>query len=412
MPFLTSSRPPLSARRALLALVVCASTVSAARAEAPPKKVSLCENLGAPEQLLATARYDARKGCYVSSLKDGREVELTLDHDLQSQLESLLASFGVPYGAVVATDPRTGRVLAVAERQMQKPVHGLAFKADYPAASVFKLVTGAALLEAGITPDDEACFHGGMHRLEARNLKDDPRRDSRCASLSLAMGKSLNVVFGKMAEKTLAPEALRAVAGRFFFNQPLPMFPPAQTVADAFVSPATIPDDWLGFGQTAAGFGKVYLSPLHGAVLAGTIGNGGIAVEPRIVSDVVKDGVRESAPSPHVHRIVSEATAATLTQMMKRTVMEGTARKSFRVGRRWALGDIQVAGKTGSLADKQPFKDYTWFVGFAPAHDPEIALSVVVVNGMKWKVKAPYVAREAFRIHFQHERDRRSRASR
>ena len=60
-----------------------------------------------------------------------------------------------------------------------------------------------------------------------------------------------------------------------------------------------------------------------------------------------------------------------------------------------------MAGKTGSLSThtRGPFKDYSWFVGFAPADDPQIAVAAVVVNGLKWTIHAPYVAREAFRSY-------------
>jgi cell division protein FtsI/penicillin-binding protein 2 len=86
--------------------------------------------------------------------------------------------------------------------------------------------------------------------------------------------------------------------------------------------------------------------------------------------------------------------------MMKNTVTSGTATSSFRERGRRVLGDIEVAGKTGSLSNHQkPFKDYSWFVGFAPADDPQIAVAAVVVNGLKWTIHAPYVAREAFRSY-------------
>ena len=85
--------------------------------------------------------------------------------------------------------------------------------------------------------------------------------------------------------------------------------------------------------------------------------------------------------------------------MMKLTVSEGTARSSFRERQGWALGDIEVAGKTGSLDDRKPFKDYSWFVGFAPADNPKIAVAAVVVNGLKWRMHAPFVAREALKAY-------------
>ncbi len=87
--------------------------------------------------------------------------------------------------------------------------------------------------------------------------------------------------------------------------------------------------------------------------------------------------------------------------MMKLTVSSGTATSYFRERHRNILGDIEVAGKTGSLSThhKGPFKDYSWFVGFAPADDPKIAVAAVVVNGLKWRVHAPFIAREALKAY-------------
>lgn len=420
-PHLRRLAPVPAALLAALALVGPAAPAEAARRDGAEANVaagvadSLLDDLGEIPALMAGARWNARRGTYVSTLKDGREAELTLDHELQTQTEELLANYKVPYAAVVALDPRDGRILAMAESADKVGNQGSQTKAIFPAASVFKIVTGAALLESGISPETEVCFHGGMHSIDRRQLQDDPRRDRVCATLGTAMAKSLNVVFGKLASRRLNADVLRAMAGRFFFNQPLPIFPSSSSVGDALVSRAVIPEDALGFGRTAAGFGQVYLSPLHGAMLAAAVGNRGLAVEPHLVEAVVRGGVRASPPPAHEQRIVSEATSALLTRMMERTVSEGTARKAFR-GRRGksALGAIVVAGKTGSLADHPPlpFKDYSWFVGFAPAEDPKVAVAAVVVNGPKWKVKAPFLAREALRSFFDADLAKLRHASR
>jgi len=370
----------------------------------------LLRNSGELASLLSGSRWNAVRGAYTSRMTDGREAQLTLDRELQNDVSSELSRYSMPYASVVALDPRDGRVLTVAETG-EEPA-GTAMRAIFPAASVFKIVTGAALLEAGIAPESEACFHGGSHSIERQHLVDDPRRDHRCESLSTAMGKSINLVFGKLATKSLAPETLQATAERFFFNRPLPMLP-APPDSRGFVSPATIPGDELGFGRTAAGFGKVYLSPMHGALLAATVGNRGLAVEPRLVDAFFENGRRVAPPAQREQRVVSETTASLLTGMMQRTVSEGTARKAFRKGNPGALADIAVAGKTGSLSDHPPlpFKDYSWFVGFAPAEKPRIAVAVVVVNGHRWQVKASALARATFQSFFGAEQARSRRAS-
>src|SRR5256714_2858541 len=113
---------------------------------------------------------------------------------------------------MVAIDPKPGKVLAMAEYDKEGNSAGLAPRSLYPAASVFKIITGAALLEAGISPDLETCYHGGVHGIVGKLLKDRPRVDRRCLSLSMALAKSANVVFGKLAVKHLDGSLLRKEA--------------------------------------------------------------------------------------------------------------------------------------------------------------------------------------------------------
>lgn len=407
------SRRGSAAGRSLAAPLLCAAlfatlVVPAASAEEPAAKApwtgTLARDLDDLRVLLKKARYDRERRAYVAPVRGGREAELTLDAELQEPMRKLVSGFRAPYLALVALEPATGRILAVAEHGTGKYEVGHALDAAYPAASVFKVVTGAALLEAGIPPDEEVCYHGGKRRLEKSNLRDDPRRDTDCAALDVAMGRSLNVVFAKLAARALTVESLHAMAGRFLFNQPLPVYPPPREIARALVSPARIPDDELAFSRTAAGFGDVYLSPLHGALLAAAVGNRGLAAEPHLVSSVGRDGRWEQPERAPSRRLVSPETAEALTRMLELTVTEGTARAAFLERNRRVLGDVRVAGKTGSLADHNPFRDYSWFVGFAPADEPEIAVAALVVNGERWVVKAPYLAREAMRTFLRGKR--------
>lgn len=362
-----------------------------------PSAEQLLDGVGRIEALLASATYDEEKDVYLAPLGDNAQAELTLDGRLQKSMERLLRNYNVPYGAVVALDPRNGHILAMAEHSEKDSSVGLATRALYPAASVFKIVTGAALLEAGVGADTKVCYHGGLRSLQLKHLTDDPKRDHACATLSRAMGRSINVVIAKLANRNLSADDLRSTAGRFLFNQPLPVKPAPPSVGEALISPAPIPEDELDFGRTAAGFGSVFLSPLHGALMVGAIGNSGVAIEPGLVRAVYENNIRSTPEAPRMHRIVTEENAIILTDMLEKTVSEGTAKNAFRERGRWVLGNVSVAGKTGSLADKAPYKDYSWFVGFAPADAPRIAVAVVIVNGLKWRIKSSYVAREAIR---------------
>jgi cell division protein FtsI/penicillin-binding protein 2 len=334
-------------------------------------------------------RYDAGSGRWVAPLGAGRAT-LTLDARLQERLERSLESYRVPWGATVLLEPKTGRVLALAEHSRAEPGRkGFALAAVAPAASVFKIVTAAALLEKGAV-DGEVCWHGGKRRLDPKLLRDDPRRDRRCSSLTSAFGHSTNVVFAKLADRDLDPATLRSMADRFQFNAPIEFARPVET------STARIPEDPFAAANTAAGFGAVKLSPLHGAVLAAIVANGGVYVPPALVEDA--SGAPLPLPGAPV-RVVDAQVAAKLAEMMRETVAAGTARKAFRRPGS-PLRGIAVAGKTGSLADRSPFRDYSWFVGYAPAEDPQIAVATLIVNDRLWHARASQVAKEALEAYF------------
>ncbi len=339
---------------------------------------------------LGETHLDPALGRFVAPLGAGRAI-LTLDPRLQARLERSLAGYRVPWGATVLLEAGSGRVLALAEHSAAEPERrGLALAALAPAASIFKIVTAAALLERGVRPQDEVCYHGGRRRLAPGLLADDPRRDRRCLSLTTAFGHSANVVFAKLADRGLDAEGLRGVAERFLFNAEIAFPSPVEASA------ARIPDDPFGLANTAAGFGQVTLSPLHAALLASVVANGGLLVPPVLVDDA------EGAPVPlpaSPRRVIDEAVAADLGAMMRTTVTSGTARRAFRrpAG---SLRGVEVAGKTGSLADQKPYRDYSWFVGFAPADRPEVVVATVVVNERLWHARAPTVAKEALEAFF------------
>ncbi|HEX9290781.1 MAG TPA: penicillin-binding transpeptidase domain-containing protein [Anaeromyxobacteraceae bacterium] len=343
--------------------------------------------------MLGAMALDAKTGRYVAPYGSGQAV-LSISPRIQKGLEKLLADYRVPVGAAVLLEPRTGRVIALAEHVEKGPRSHVALHPIAPAASVFKIVTGAALLERGITPESEVCFHGGKHRIQKALLADDPRRDRRCLTLASALGKSANVVFAKLAGRDLSSELLRAEASRFLFDAPIPFEWPVEP------SPAPISGDPFELATTAAGFGPVRLSPLHGAIIAALVANGGSFVPPRLVEGV--DG-GAPPPGPEARQILRPEIASALARMMQTTVTEGTARKVFRrdrYARGSSLREVTVAGKTGSLAEATPYRDTSWFVGFAPVEDPQIAVAAVVVNERLWRVKASFVAHEALKAYF------------
>jgi penicillin-binding protein A len=348
---------------------------------------------------LDLTKLDDRGNVVTAPAHEGRKAELTLNPKYQRAALSLLRAGRVPEGAVVMSDIKTGKILAWASYVDEGPARDIASEATAPTASVFKIVTATALLESGLSSSTRQCYSGGEHQIRAADLVDDKRRDKWCATMTQAMGRSLNTVFARLASKHLDRDKLGAVASRLGWQQELPFDVKVAT------STLTFPEDTLGFARTAAGFWNSTLSPAQGVNLATTVANGGEMIRLSMVANV-KDEQGEIYRGPAqrqvVRRAMEESTASQITTMMENTVESGTSYRSFhdRNGRPF-LPEIRVAGKTGTLtrpAPDGPF--YTWFVGFAPSRKPEVAISVLIANHLTWRVKATNVACDMLRVYF------------
>jgi cell division protein FtsI/penicillin-binding protein 2 len=339
-----------------------------------------------------------------------RVARLTVDPGLQRGATRLMALHHVPEAAMVLIDVATGRVLTYASHLEHGDARDLCAEATAPSASVFKIVTGAALIEdAGLSPDTRQCYSGGEQKILPSDLEDDERRDRWCTTLAGAMGHSTNAVFAKLALRDLKPAVLEAMAQRLGYDEPVPFDVAVQA------STLTLPGDDLGFARTAAGFWNSTLSPLEAAWLSAIVARGGDAPRLSIVSEVVGDkgGVLYSQPEPSsVRRAMQRDTAQALTKMMEVTVAEGTSYRAFHDARGTSfLPGITVAGKTGTLTNAQDHRFYTWFTGFAPSRPlqgesakvPQVAVAVLVVNEPTWHVKANVLARELLREYFARE---------
>jgi penicillin-binding protein A len=345
-------------------------------------------------------RLDLRPQRVMAPLKDGQSAELTLDPALQRVARAQMQKYKLPESGVVVIDVKTGKLLAYASYVNQGEAFDVNVRAEAPAASVFKVITGSALVErGGLSAESEQCYHGGKSRILPDELIDDPRRDKWCATLAIAMGRSLNVVFGRLAQKHLTPEDVAQMGGAYGFGAPLPFAVPNEAPK------IEIPQEPIEFARASAGFWHTTLSPLLGASIAQTVANGGITLEPRIVAAVSKAGEeqwREQREPRVLRRAIKPETAAQVSRMMRETVANGSAFKSFHdaSGKPYIPG-VAIAGKTGTLTDYKRNRFYTWFVGFAPAEAPEVAISTLVVNTPEWQIKAPMLAREVLRAYFE-----------
>lgn len=342
------------------------------------------------------------KGTDIMTQQEEHQVTFTIDLVLQREVEKYLQRVNPPEAAFVAINPRTGEVLALVGYENGKLNNYRALEATGPAASIFKLVTAAALVEAKqVDPDTSVCFFGGKNGIKAAHLKANPNKDRTCETLVEAVGRSTNAVLAKLANQFLTRQDLHAYADRFQFNRHIPFFWPVE------ISKATVPDDRLQRANMAAGFHYSTLSPLHAALIAAAVANGGVMMTPRIVRETLgEDGQPQPAGAPAVlDRVLSPEAAKALTEMMLATTTMGTASKYFRVGSKSPLAGISVAGKTGSLSSEpgtSPRQHYSWFVGFAPADNPQIAIAALTVNPPNWVLKSGPLAKMGLEAYFRH----------
>ena len=332
---------------------------------------------------------------FTADLEGGAHAELTLDPRLQRAAEEAFATFRIPYAAAVVISVPDGRVLALAAHSSASPelgVEELALHPWAPAASVFKVVSAAALIaDGGVTPESRTCYHGGVSSIVPDNLVDIPRIDRTCATLAYGVGKSQNAIIAKLATTYLTPGKLDRMAHAFGFGEGIPFDAPVES------SQVEIPaDDRLEFARSAAGFWHSTLSPLHGALMAAAVANGGEMPVPRVVERAFST---EGRPLPiavgRPRVVMTPAVAREVGQMMELTTRMGTARHAFHDRKGRALLAVSVAGKTGTLSARtdKGYLGYSWFVGFAPADHPRIAFAVLLGNHATWHIKASYVGR-------------------
>jgi peptidoglycan glycosyltransferase len=364
--------------------IVGTLAVFAASASAAPSKRAL-----APPW---TAR---RPSAVAAPTRVVRDRGSSIDPALQATSRRLLADARPVLGGIVAIHVPTGRVLVWQEYRRPGQVGHPNSQAITPAASLFKIVTTVALFERGeVSPLTPVCISGGERSIERAHLTVPSTRDRdvSCRPFEEALGFSRNAVFAQLATERLSRRDLVEVAAQLGFNQPLSFDPPAD------MGVLEVPESDLEFARTAAGFRGSHLSVLGAAHLALLVASGGRAK--RMTFDALAAGETEPMLDP-LATPMQPSTARRLRRMLEFTVHSGTSLEAFRdADGRSYLGNIRVAGKTGTLRPNAGAPTASWFTGFAPSRAPELVVSVMLDNSPVWRRKANHVARDVFRAYF------------
>jgi peptidoglycan glycosyltransferase len=295
--------------------------------------------------------------------RPGGAVRTSIDLDIESAAVTALAG---RFGGVAVLRPRTGEVLALA---------GIAYSAPQPPGSTFKIVTLAGALDAGIVEPAQSFPVQTSATLSGVDL-ENAHGEACGGSLAASFAKSCNSVFAPLGAK-LGARRLVEAAERFGFNTP----DDVQGAPPGSIPPAGEIGDELAVGSTAIGQGRLSSTPLRMAQVAAAIANDGVLVSPTML----RGGQGRQS------RAATAKTARIMRRFMRRVVKDGT-------GSGAAIPGVAVAGKTGTaeLRDTVPDDDLApgevapdpadttdtdaWFVAFAPAGRPQVAVAVLLVG--------------------------------
>lgn len=315
-----------------------------------------------------------------SKMSRGCDLVTTLDHRLMEKAREEMQGRN---GAVVAIDPKTGEVLCLFSNPSfdpnedkltenwkdlsvdeNSPFLPRATKGMYAPGSTFKIAVAAKAIESGLrdfTVDDN-----GTVRIDGRDFSNSGSKRYGRIGLIDGFKQSSNVMFAQLGVE-LGADGLKDAAEQFMVTEPIPFDIETSSPKWAYDSMSKTELASVGIGQ-----GKLLTTPMNIALAAAAIANDGVMMKPYLVSSAVSsNGVSVYKASPEVLAdVVSADTAAEMTEYMIACVESGT-------GSNARIRGTSVAGKTGTAQNEREGKEHAWFVGFAPADDPQIVVAVI-----------------------------------
>lgn len=335
-------------------------------------------------------------------------LETSIDRDLQRFVMDLLNRSMTQHSAAVVIRPDNGQILAMASYENNGnggKGENICLRADFPAASLFKIVAAAAAVEArGMNPETPLAFRGQKYTLYKRQLQEEKGKKGKNPGTKTTLGEafsdSINPVFGKLGIHYLGNELISEYAERFLFNHAIPF--------DLFVAPSRYekPMSDYALAEVASGFNKrTLISPLHASLITASIANGGTMMEPWLVKTVRNEAgevLYEAAPSVLASPI-NKKTASKMMVLMEGTVVEGTAKKAFQpLQRKRELRDVDLGAKTGTINGATDHYKYEWLTAFALPSDGDggLCITVMTAHGERIGVRSKDIVRLIINRHY------------
>ena len=324
----------------------------------------------------------------ITPVRPGERLILSIDESIQFYVEQELQKINALYhpkqAVILVMNPHTGGVLAMGSTPGFNPARWESYPAavwgenpatffTYEPGSVFKLFVTAAALSSGRVQPDEYFNDPGYINIQGRTIRDAERKDFGRVSFARALADSLNVVFSQVAGRVGA-HTLYQYIHAFGFGTPtgidLPGDEAGLIIPEKNVTPLNLAE--MSFGQS------ISVTPVQLLTAVCAIADGGKLLKPhvvRAVEDASGKALKTIRPRV-VRQVISPATAAEVTGLMEKVVLDGT-------GQNAAVAGYTVAGKTGTAQIPGPHgylpgKFISSFAGFAPADNPRVAVLVMV----------------------------------
>ena len=337
--------------------------------------------------------------------RKGNGLVLTIDSNLQKAAYDAL---GNNRGAIVAMDPKTGEILCMVSKPTFNPStidqdwnslvkddeNGVLLNRAiqpgiYPPGSTFKVIVASEALENIQDIESKKYADNGALKIGNYTLHNYANERFGRIDIHKAFTVSSNIVFGQIGME-IGADRLKKGAEDFYFNKNIPF--------DLQVSKSQFPsiskDRMDSLAQSSIGQYEVRVTPLQMLLSVSAIANDGVIMKPYLVKSVIDTygwNIRSTKPKVLSQPILKE-TADKVNAMMVDVVKKGTGKKAQVEG-------IDIAGKTGTADVGEGKEPHSWFIAFAPAKDPKIAIAIIVENGETGGGKAASISGTLFKTY-------------
>lgn len=313
-------------------------------------------------------------------------------------------------GAVVVMEPSTGKILAmvskpsydpnnvdeqwdalVADNKTESPLINRATQGLYPPGSTFKVLTSLEYMRENPSAYQKYSYTcDGSIEYEGMTIHCYGNEVHGKVDLPQSFAESCNTSFASIG-KSLNRDSLFTLCENFLFNKSLPIEMESNASSYKLKSASSSAEEAM---QTAIGQGNTLITPLHNAMIAATVANGGVMMKPYVVDHIenADGGVIKRYSAQIASKPMTPDEASYIGKMMRLAVTDGTAVKLNNL-------NVKAAGKTGS-ADHGKGKAHAWFIGYAPYDNPDLVVSVIVENVGTGSDYAVPIAKKIFSAYF------------